>query len=158
MQAGPWAFSWLTLRSAEFYSTLSEFHCDVHRFVREFSHYNRRKLCAWNTKTNRDFVKKEWSGNQPGCPYLLLLLAANVVFCSCNNNTILFGRALCISFVIRSNYVLSKVQTTGNNSRCHTWCRCTYCAVAANKRKLLDQVYTHAVHLQIIACEVGLTA
>ena len=29
LQAGPWAFSWLTLRSTEFYSTLSEFHCDV---------------------------------------------------------------------------------------------------------------------------------
>ena len=67
------------------YSTLSEFRCDVQRFVRDFAHYNRRKLCAWNTKTNRDFVKKEWPGNHPGCPYLLLLLVTNVVFCSCNS-------------------------------------------------------------------------
>jgi len=54
---------------------------------------------------------------------------------------ILLGRALCISFVIRANYVVSIVQTTGNNSRRHKWCRCTFCAFAANKRKLLEQVY-----------------
>ena len=52
---------------------------------REFAHYNRRKLCAWNTKTNREtFAKKEWPGTQPGCPYLLFLLTAIIVFCSCN--------------------------------------------------------------------------
>ena len=80
---------------------------NVQRFVREskffFSNYCianlhttiGQKLCAWNTKTNREtFAKKEWPGAQPGCPYLLFLLTAIIVFVL----AILLGRALCISY------------------------------------------------------------
>jgi len=117
----------------EFCSTLSEIHCEVQRFVREWKKFLFELWYRELHTTIGEAVCME-NKNERICCFFLRQLQFFVL-------VILLGRALCISFVIRANYVVSIVQTTGNNSRRHKWCRCTFCAFAANKRKLLEQVY-----------------
>ena len=105
--------------------------------VSRIAHYNWRSCVYGKQKRTGNSVKKVARNSSLVvriCCFFLRQLQFFVL-------VILLGRALCISFVIRANYVVSIVQTTGNNSRRHTWCRCTFCAFAANKRKLLEQVY-----------------
>ena len=106
LQAGPWAFSWLTLCSTESCSTLSEslWTCSVLFANQNFSFriivsrictlQSEKTVCMEYKNESGTFAKKEWPGAQPGCPYLLFLLTAIIVFVL----AILLGRALWISY------------------------------------------------------------
>ncbi len=97
LQTGPWAFSWLTLRSTEFcVDPLRAFWCAAF-FVQwkfEFAPTIGESCVHWTQKRIGKFRKERMARISAWLPVLLFLLAAIIVFVL----AILLGRALCISF------------------------------------------------------------